>query len=89
MGKNNRVSNPNEDSTVDKNKSQSKSKSAELQHPRETETKPQRHIGAYFDEDVYRQVRMIAAKKGLPIRLVLAEALNTYFRLNDMPPIAK
>ena len=46
------------------------------------------HIGGYFSEDVYIQMKIIGAEKKLKMREILAEAMNMYFRLHKKPPIA-
>ena len=50
--------------------------------------KKKKHIGGYFDEDVYRQMKIVGAEKGLTTQDILTEALNAFFRLHDKPPIA-
>ena len=55
----------------------------------EKATKPKkRHIGGYFDEAVYRQLKIVGAEEGLTTQDILAEALNAFFRMYDKPPIA-
>ena len=57
--------------------------------PTEKTTKPKkRHIGGYFDEAVYRQLKIVGAEKGLTTQDILTEALNAFFRMHDKPPIA-
>lgn len=57
--------------------------------PVEKATKPKkRHIGGYFSEDVYRQLKIVGAEKGLTTQDILTEALNAFFRMHDKPPIA-
>ena len=57
--------------------------------PRETLARPKRrHIGGYFDEAVYRQVKIVGAEEGLTTQDILTEALNAFFRMHDKPPIA-
>ena len=57
--------------------------------PTEKTTKPKkRHIGGYFDEAVYRQLKIVGAEKGLTTQDMLAEGLNAFFRMHDKPPIA-
>ena len=52
-------------------------------------TKPKkRHIGGYFDETVYRQVKIVGAEEGLTTQDILTETLNAFFRMHDKPPIA-
>ena len=52
------------------------------------ESEKKRHIGGHFSEDVYRQMKVLAAEKGLTTQKFLEEAFNAYFVLNDKPPIA-
>lgn len=47
-----------------------------------------KHIGGYFDEAVYRQMKHIGVEKGMTTQEILAEALNGFFQRNDKPPIA-
>ena len=47
-----------------------------------------RHIGGYFDEAVYRQLKIVGAEEGLTTQDILTEALNAFFRMRDKPPIA-
>ena len=57
--------------------------------PVEKSAKPKkRHIGGYFDEAVYRQLKIVGAEKGLTTQGILTEALNAFFRMHDKPPIA-
>jgi len=47
-----------------------------------------KHIGGYFDEAVYRQMKHIGVEKGMTTQDILQEALNAFFRMHDKPPIA-
>ena len=47
-----------------------------------------KHIGGYFDEAVYRQMKHIGVEKGMTTQDILTEALNGFFERNDKPPIA-
>lgn len=47
-----------------------------------------KHIGGYFDEAVYRQMKHIGIEKGMTTQEILADALNGFFQRNDKPPIA-
>ena len=47
-----------------------------------------KHIGGYFDEAVYRQMKHIGVEKGMTTQEILADALNGFFQRNDKPPIA-
>ena len=46
------------------------------------------HIGGYFSEDVYIQMKIIGAEKNMKMREMLAEAFNMFFRVHKKPPIA-
>ena len=49
-----------------------------------------RHIGGYFEKEVWAQLKIMSVEKGgLTLQEMLAEALNNYFKVNDKPPIAK
>ena len=50
--------------------------------------KSKKHIGGYFDEAVYRQMKHIGVEKGMTTQQILAEALNGFFQRHDKPPIA-
>ena len=47
-----------------------------------------KHIGGYFDEAVYRQMKHIGIERDMTTQEILAEALNGFFERNDKPPIA-
>ena len=47
-----------------------------------------KHIGGYFDEAVYRQMKHIGVEKNMTTQDILADALNGFFERNDKPPIA-
>ena len=47
-----------------------------------------KHIGGYFDEAVYRQMKYIGIERGMTTQEILADALNGFFQRNDKPPIA-
>ena len=47
-----------------------------------------KHIGGYFDEAVYRQMKHLGVEKGMTTQEILADALNGFFERNDKPPIA-
>jgi len=47
-----------------------------------------KHIGGYFPPDVYQQMKMLCAEKGMTTQEILAEGLNAVFRMHDKPPIA-
>ena len=63
--------------------------------PPQTETKPakqkaskKKHIGGYFSNDVYTQVKILGAETGMTTQDILTEGLNAVFRMHDKPPIA-
>lgn len=58
------------------------SKSAEKKQPKK------RHIGGYFNDDVYRQLKYLGVENNMTTQDILAEALNAFFRMHDKPPIA-
>ena len=47
-----------------------------------------KHIGGYFDEAVYRQVKLLGVDKGMTTQQILADALNGFFERNGKPTIA-
>ena len=47
-----------------------------------------KHIGGYFDEAVYRQMKHIGVEKNMTTQDILAAALNVWFQMHDKPPIA-
>ena len=47
-----------------------------------------RLVGAHFPEEVYRQVRVLAATEGRSLRATLVDALNDLFVKRKLPPIA-
>ena len=60
-----------------------------LKEPAAKEAKPKRrHIGGYFDEKVYRQLKVIGAEEDMTTQDMLAQALNAFFLIHDKPPIA-
>ena len=75
---------------VDENELQPK---PELQvveaQPPQTEAKPKKkHIGGYFSNDVYQQMKILCAEKNMTTQEILTEGLNAVFRMHDKPPIA-
>ena len=50
--------------------------------------KSKKHIGGYFDEAVYRQMKHIGIEKNMTTQDILAAALNAWFQMHDKPPIA-
>lgn len=74
---------------VDENELQPK------EEPEKAESKPiekgkpkKRHIGGYFNDNVYRQMKHIGVENDMTTQDMLAEALNAFFRMHDKPPIA-
>ena len=47
-----------------------------------------KHIGGYFDEAVYRQMKHLGIENNMTTQDILKEALNAFFRMHDKPPIA-
>ena len=47
-----------------------------------------KHIGGYFDEAVYRQMKHLGVEKNMTTQDILKDALNAFFRMHDKPPIA-
>jgi hypothetical protein len=47
-----------------------------------------KHIGGYFDEAVYRQMKHLGVENNMTTQDILKEALNAFFRMHDKPPIA-
>ena len=47
-----------------------------------------KHIGGYFDEAVYRQMKHIGVEKNMTTQDILTAALNAWFQMHDKPPIA-
>ena len=56
--------------------------------PRPPSREKKKHIGGYFDEAVYRQMKHIGIEKGMTTQDILKDALNAFFRMHDKPPIA-
>lgn len=78
---------------VDETELQPKADVVEIQAKPEKSAKPKskskrRHVGGYFDESVYRQLKIVGAEKGMTTQEMLTEALNAFFRMHDKPPIA-
>ena len=81
---------------VDANELQPKPE-LEIVEPEPTEPKPtgkvskpkkKKHIGGYFDLDVYTQLKVLGAEQGMTTQEILAAGLNAVFRMHDKPPIA-
>lgn len=47
-----------------------------------------KHIGGYFDEPAYRQMKHLGVENSMTTQDILKEALNAFFRMHDKPPIA-
>ena len=74
---------------VDENELQPKTE------PEVNESKPvakkqpkKRHIGGYFNDNVYKQLKHLGVENNMTTQDILAEALNAFFRMHDKPPIA-
>jgi hypothetical protein len=79
--------------SVDENELQPKSE-LQVVAP-QPETKPakkpspkKKHIGGYFSNAVYTQVKILGAETGMTTQEILTEGLNAVFRMHDKPPIA-
>ena len=53
-----------------------------------SEPPKKKHIGGYFDNNVYTQMKVLCAETGMTTQDMLAEGLNAVFRMHDKPPIA-
>ena len=47
--------------------------------------KSKKHIGGYFDEAVYRQMKHLGVERGMTTQEILTEALNRFFQRNNKP----
>ena len=56
--------------------------------PAKQKASQKRHIGGYFSNDVYTQVKILGAETGMTTQEILTEGLNAVFRMHDKPPIA-
>ena len=56
--------------------------------PRPPSREKKKHIGGYFDEAVYRQMKHIGVEKNMTTQDILTAALNAWFQMHDKPPIA-
>ena len=56
--------------------------------PRPPSREKKKHIGGYFDEAVYRQMKHIGIEKNMTTQDILKDALNAWFQMHDKPPIA-
>lgn len=74
---------------VDENELQPKPE-LEIVEPKPAEPKApkKRHIGGYFSNEVYTQLKVLGAETGMTTQDMLAEGLNAVFRMHDKPPIA-
>ena len=57
-----------------------------------TKSKPksregQVHVGAWLPEAYSRNILLVRAKTGLPVRTIFAQALNDLFRAHNIPVI--
>ena len=55
----------------------------------EEKTAGSKHVGAYLDPAVSRQLRILAAEEGRTITELLAEALDMLFQSRGKPTIAQ
>ena len=60
----------------------------ETKPAKQKEAPKKKHIGGYFDLDVYTQLKVLGAETGMTTQDILAEGLNAVFRMHDKPPIA-
>ena len=56
--------------------------------PRPPSREKKKHIGGYFDEAVYRQMKHLGIEKNMTTQDILKDALNAFFQIHDKPPIA-
>ena len=56
--------------------------------PTKTETSKKKHIGGYFSLDVYMQMKILCAEKGMTTQEFLKRGVNAVFQMHDKPPIA-
>ena len=56
--------------------------------PAKQKAPKKKHIGGYFSNDVYTQVKILGAETGMTTQEILTEGLNAVFRMHDKPPIA-
>ena len=56
--------------------------------PAKKKAPKKKHIGGYFSNDVYTQVKILGAETGMTTQDILKEGLNAVFRMHDKPPIA-
>ena len=47
-----------------------------------------RRLTGWFDPEVHKQIRLIAAEEDKSYEQIMAEAFNAYFRARGIPPIA-
>ena len=63
------------------------------QPPKSPHDRPARratkHVGGYFDPEVSRQLRVIAAEEDSSVQALLAEAIDMLFQSRKKPMIAK
>ena len=67
---------------VEPQRTQAETKSAQKKAPKK------KHIGGYFSNEVYTQVKILGAETGMTTQDILTEGLNAVFRMHDKPPIA-
>ena len=56
--------------------------------PAKQKAPKKKHIGGYFSNDVYTQMKILCAETGMTTQEILTEGLNAVFRMHDKPPIA-
>ena len=60
----------------------------ETKPAKQRKTPKKKHIGGYFSNDVYTQMKILCAETGMTTQEILTEGLNAVFRMHDKPPIA-
>ena len=74
---------------VDENELQPKTEPEVNESKPVTKKQPKkRHIGGYFNDNVYKQLKHLGVENNMTTQDILAEALNAFFRMHDKPPIA-
>ena len=65
------------------------SKTAKTEHKNRPACREgKRQVAGHFDEQVHKQLRVIAAQEDKSLQDVMADAFNMYFRSLGLPPIA-
>ena len=56
--------------------------------PTEKDEPQKKHIGGYFDPDVYTQMKIVCAELGITTQEFLKRGCNAVFEQHGKPPIA-